>query len=113
MEWLERLEEKIQKDIITMIAATKEECLQKTERALEILESLGWIINTEKSRLTPTQVFEWLGVHFNLNNHTASPPNEKMIQLQLLLKQVITAEFSTVRQIMQIQGTANWVSQHD
>ena len=100
-------------DDLLIIAATREECLQKTERALQILRSLGWIINTEKSRLVPSQVFEWLGVHFDLTNHTAKIPTEKLNQLQLLLKQVILAEFSTVREIMQLQGMANWVSQHD
>ena len=54
-----------------------------------------------------------MGVHFDLTNHTAKIPTEKLNQLQLLLKQVILAEFSTVREIMQLQGMANWVSQHD
>ena len=100
-------------DDLLIIAATKEECIQKTERALEILKALGWILNTEKSRLTPSQVFEWLGVHFDLTTHTASTPTEKMDLLQQLLKRLITAEFCTVREIMQLQGTANWVGQHD
>ena len=100
-------------DDLLIIAATKEECIQKTERALEILKSLGWILNTEKSRLTPSQKFEWLGVYFDLTSHTARTPVEKMNQLQQLLRQLIVSEFSTVREIMKVQGIANWVSQHD
>jgi len=29
----------------------------------------GWIINTDKSRLVPQQSFEWLGIHYDLENY--------------------------------------------
>ena len=45
-------------DDLLIVAATQEECLLKTKQAVEILKSLGWILNTEKSRLLPAQVFE-------------------------------------------------------
>ena len=57
-------------DDILIIARTRLECLQKVQKAVEIVEGLGWIINTEKSRMIPQQVFNWLGVHYNLLNHT-------------------------------------------
>ena len=100
-------------DDLLIVAATQEECLLKTKQAVEILKSLGWILNTEKSRLLPAQVFEWLGVHFDLTTHTAMVPLEKMYTFQESLRQLINAQSSSVREIMQLQGVANWLSQHD
>ena len=100
-------------DDLLIIASTKEECQIKSEQAVRILESLGWILNLKKSRLTPAQRFEWLGVQFDLTTHTAMTPREKMDSFQQLLKQVLVAKFSSVREIMKLQGVANWVGQHD
>ena len=56
-------------DDLLIIARSKEECLQKLQKAIEVLQRLGWIINMEKSRLEPQQVFEWLGIHYNLKKY--------------------------------------------
>ena len=53
-------------DDLLIIANSREDCLHKLNRALEILRGLDWSINTEKSRMEPQQVFNWLGVHYNL-----------------------------------------------
>ena len=100
-------------DDLLIVAATQEECLLHTKQAIAILESLGWILNTEKSRLTPAQKFEWLGVQFDLTTHKAMAPEKKLISLQQLLIEVLTTEHSSVRKIMRLQGVANWLGQHD
>lgn len=100
-------------DDLLIIASTEDECQQKADQAVKILESLGWLLNWEKSRLTPAQRFIWLGVQFDLCTHTAMTPIEKMDSFQQLLKQVLVADFSSVREIMKLQGVANWVGQHD
>ena len=56
-------------DDLLIIAFSEQECLLKLEKTLEILQSLGWIVNMEKSRLTPQQDFEWLGIQYNLKTH--------------------------------------------
>ena len=100
-------------DDLLIIASTQEECQQKADQAVEILQSLGFLLNWKKSRLSPAQRFVWLGVQFDLTTHTAMTPKEKMDSFQQLLKQVLVAEVSSVREIMQLQGVANWVGQHD
>ncbi|CAL4079085.1 unnamed protein product, partial [Meganyctiphanes norvegica] len=50
-----------------------------SELAVSILESLEWILKQQKYRLVPAQVFEWLGVHFNLVSHTAKASSEKIL----------------------------------
>ena len=100
-------------DDLLIIAASEEDCRLKTQQAIEILTSLGWILNWEKSRLTPAQKFTWLGVRFNLRDHTAMTPVETMESFQHRLIQLITAQRTTVREIMRLQGLANWISLQD
>ena len=100
-------------DDLLIIAATKEECHQKAKQAIAILESLGWLLNTKKSRLEPAQVFQWLGVHFDLTSHTAMAPQEKMNFLQQRLRNIITSQVCTKREIMRLQGIINWVGTLD
>ena len=84
-------------DDLLIVAQTKEDCLKKCKQAIMILESLGWIINTQKSRMTPAQTFKWLGVYFNLEDHTAMAPQEKLDFLEHKLKTLITSVFNQER----------------
>ena len=100
-------------DDLLIIAQTKEDCILKTKKALEILSDLGWILNEKKSRLTPAQEFVWLGVLFDLSNHTAETPEETMESFHTLLRKVTSSQATSVREIMRLQGIANWISLHD
>ena len=100
-------------DDLLIVAPTRELCFRHADLAVSILESLGWIINVKKSRLIPAQKFEWLGVEFDLVAHTARAPQEKIELLQQKLIHVITSESCTTREIMQLQGVANWVGHCD
>ena len=100
-------------DDLLIVAYSQEECLMAVERSVKILKSLGWLLNLKKSRLNPAQRFEWLGVQFDLTTHTAMVPKEKLNLLQERLKEVLTAESSSIREIMQLQGMANWIGMHD
>ena len=100
-------------DDLLIIAPSQEECQRMASSAVEILSSLGWILNLKKSRLTPSQRFEWLGVQFDLSSHTAASPLEKLKSLQELLREAISAEHTSLRKVMRLQGLANWIGQHD
>ena len=100
-------------DDLLIIAESREECLYKTQKALDILTSLGWIINEKKSRLSPAQKFIWLGVLFDLSDHSAETPAETMASFQSLLTKIASAQTTSVREIMRLQGIANWISLQD
>ena len=100
-------------DDLLIIAKTKEECTKHVQLAIKILESLGWIMNYKKSRLEPSQIFEWLGIQFNLVTHTAQASLEKTKCLQKKLREVINSDYCSKRIIMQLQGQANWIGQSD
>ncbi|CAL4069054.1 unnamed protein product, partial [Meganyctiphanes norvegica] len=74
---------------------------------------IGMDPEQEKSRLVPAQVFEWLGVHFDLVSHTAQASSEKVTCFQQKLRSVITSRFCSKRVIMQLQGQCNWISRCD
>ena len=42
-----------------------EQAQMHSEKTISILQRLGWVINFEKSDLTPSQDFQFLGMHFN------------------------------------------------
>lgn len=66
-------------DDILCIGSTYDECLKTAKATLEFLQSLGWLINWEKSFLTPSKTCEFLGLVLN---------SEKMVlELPLAKKQ--------------------------
>ena len=96
-------------DDLLIISPTQEKCLEHRDRAMAILEELGWIINTEKSRLQPAQTFDWLGVHLDLVTHTVSATQRSMDEFRTQLDSVLRQSFTTKRTLMRLQGLANWV----
>ena len=100
-------------DDLLIIADSREECLQKLKKAIEILQGLGWILNLEKSRTEPQQVFEWLGVHYNLVDYTLKNTETNHRQFVLQLKELLEGKTFTKRNIMRLQGLANWLGQVD
>ena len=98
-------------DDLLIIAQTKEECLQKVHRAISVLEDHGWIINFEKSRLDPQQVFEWLGMQYDLDRFNIRNTIRSMTILQEHLIHLIQSKCCTKKQIMRLQGLANWTGQ--
>ena len=98
-------------DDLLIIAPTRDLCLAHMDKTLSILESFGWIINENKSRKLPAQIFDWLGVHFDLQTHTVCPTESNMGALHAPLQSVIQSEYCTKRELMRLQGLANWVGQ--
>ncbi|MEL7079416.1 MAG: reverse transcriptase domain-containing protein [Cyanobacteria bacterium J06582_2] len=64
-------------DDLLVWSHSKETCSEHVQVALEFLTSLGFHINHKKSRLQPSQVFEWLGVQWDLVRATISLPKDK------------------------------------
>ena len=100
-------------DDLLIIALSRQECLLKMEKTLEILQSLGWIINTEKSRLTPHQAFEWLGIQYNLKSYRVQNSTSQCQKFNSQLEMISTQGWFTKRDLMNIQRIANWLGQVD
>ena len=98
-------------DDLLIIASSKEECYQHSKLAISILKSFGWILNEKKSRLKPAKVFEWIGAHFDLQNHTVMATEDKTEELKNRITSVVTSTTCSRRIIMSVQGLANWIGQ--
>ena len=74
---------------------------------------MGWIINLRKSRLQPLQVFNWLGVHWDLRSNTCCLPQETSLRAHQLLMDFLQSPITTLWTIMRLQEFINWCAQTD
>ena len=52
-------------DDLLIVSPSFHQCQQHLQTVIEILQSLGWIINEKSSRTEPQQVFQWLGLQWD------------------------------------------------
>merc|ERR1712106_1025532 len=100
-------------DDLLMWGFTYQQCLERATQAIKILEDLGWLINREKSRLEPQQNFEWLGRNYNTVEYTQANTEVNLKSFQDHLRNLLIAKTCTKRQVMQVQGMANWLGAID
>ncbi len=58
---------------------------RQTQWVIKLVQTLGFVVNVEKSELTPTQNPIYIGILFNLVTGTASPTAERLEALKSLL----------------------------
>ena len=56
-------------------AHSREQSLEHTQHILQLLQSLDWTINWDKSMLQTSRILDFLGLHFNLEGALISPPD--------------------------------------
>ena len=54
-------------------ATSREQSLEHTHHIIQLLQSLGWTINWDKSMLQPSRILDFLGLHFNLEQASFLP----------------------------------------
>ena len=75
-------------DDMLMIGSTPREVNDFTQMAVNLLKALGFIINLDKSVLTPTQVITFLGFTINSITMRFTLPSEKVQKLLTLCRQI-------------------------
>ena len=73
-------------------AQSQEEAKVNTQTVIDLTQSLGWIINQEKSELKPTQVLSFVGYEYHLDSALVKPTQERWLKLQDLILHVLTAK---------------------
>ena len=66
-------------------AQSQEEAQINTQTVVDLTQSLGWIINQEKSELRPTQLFSFVGYEYHLHSAPVKPTQERWLKLQDLI----------------------------
>ena len=59
---------------------SQEEAQVNTQAVADLTQSLGWIINQEKSELKPTQVFSFVGYKYHLDSALVKPTQDSRTQ---------------------------------
>ena len=71
---------------------------------VQLTQSLGWIINQEKSELKPAQVFSFMGYEYHLDSALVKPTQERWLKLQDLILHLKSKHVLTTRCLMSLIG---------
>ena len=85
-------------------APCQETCRLHTQTLLALCRKLGWVVNMEKSELTPEQVFNFVGYRFDLLSGRVLPTQDRWITLQQKLRFIKGRKSCSVRQFMSLIG---------
>ena len=83
---------------------SQEEAQVNTQAVVDLTQSLGWIINQEKSELKPTQVFLFVGYEYHLDSALVKPTQERWLKLQDLILRLKSKHVLTARCLMSLIG---------
>ena len=82
------------------LAQSQEEAQVNTQAVVDLTQSLGWIINQEKSELKPAQVFSFVCYKYHLDSALVNPTQERWLKLQHLILHLKSKHVLTARCLM-------------
>ncbi len=94
-------------DDILIVAESAEASTRATNRALQLLEQLGFTVNKTKSQLTPTQSLQHLGLIFDSTECRLFAPSDKLRAVARTARSVLRRHHDaslTVRQLSRLTG---------
>ena len=92
-------------DDFIIISDSYESCLRDTQECINLLQKLGYVINFEKSSLTPSQSIEHLGLVIDSTNMTVRITDSKCESITSLCKQLREKQFPTIQEVARVLGT--------
>jgi hypothetical protein len=95
-------------DDILVLNESKEGLVADVNTVLELLQSLGFLINWEKSIIAPTQVIEYLGLIVDSNDPSFSLPCAKAAAVRKMCETALSEGKVSLRTIASIQGNFAW-----
>ena len=85
-------------------ADTPEPTQLHAQTIISVLQFLGWIVNFEKSDLTPSQEFQFIGMQFNTRQFTVAPLPKMHLKVQSVLQHWMTNPNITARNLHRLLG---------
>ena len=85
-------------------ADTLEEAQLHAQTTIKVLQFLGWIINFEKSDLTPSQDFLFIGMQFNTRRFTVAPLPKICVKVQSVHQHWMANPNITARDLHRLLG---------
>ena len=91
-------------DDILIMAESEALALHHAASTLNLLEGLGFIVNYNKSQLTPCQSIEFLGFLINSTNLTLQLPGEKLRKIRKTCQDILEKTEISVRELSKFLG---------
>lgn len=91
-------------DDILLLGQSKERCLENVHATLSLLESLGFVINREKSHLVPSCVRTYLGFIFDSDRMSMRLPPEKIENIKLRVQDLLRRSSVKIRDFASLVG---------
>ena len=85
-------------------ADTPEQAQLHAQTTIRVLQFLGWIINFEKSDLTPSQDFQFIGMQFNTRRFTVAPLPKMHLKVQSVHQHWMANPNITARDLHRLLG---------
>ena len=79
-------------------------CLQHTQDFVKMCQQLGWLVNLEKSKLDPKQVFDFVDYQFDLKSGQVRPTLDQWQNLHQKILRLRSLPACPVRQFMSLIG---------
>lgn len=92
-------------DDILLFGNSIEACKENVKETLSLLKQLGFIVNFEKSNLSPNQTCKYLGFLYNSKTMLISLPNEKRLKLRDLLQKFSSMNRCKIREFSRFIGS--------
>jgi hypothetical protein len=91
-------------DDLLVMASSKNECSKHLMMAVKLLQSLGFVINKEKSLLIPTQQIEFLGYVLSSTSMQVRISHQKCATIVQKCKDVLHRSTLSIREVASIVG---------
>ena len=85
-------------------ADTQEQAKLHAQTTISVLQFLGWIINYEKSDLTPSRDFQFIRMQFNTRQFTVTPQPKMRLKVQSVHQPWMTNSNITARDLHRLLG---------
>ena len=82
-----------------------------TTMVISTLERLGFLLNLQKSHLTPTQSLKWLGVQWDSAKGSCAITKELQEEISFLSKEILTQNHCTRRGLEKLMGKIAFAAQ--
>ncbi len=71
---------------------------------VDLCKHLGWLVNIDKSMLTPSQDYQYVGIHFRLDLGLALVPTDRLESLEKMIRELLRRGGGTARTWSSIIG---------
>lgn len=93
-------------DDLLIMASSREKSIRDTCLVMDKLQSLGFLVNMEKSQLEPSQTLDHLGFTFNTKDMTLAVPKSKLRDIRREATKILNKGWTSIKNLSSFVGKA-------